>query len=194
MSERTIIKVLWDFIETGPTEIQRRLVDELISIAMGLTSTPQTQRSAGAERQARYRERNALRNGDVTNVTVSPPKEKNQTPLSPETLRVSTPQAKRLPIDWTPSENLLSWAKAELGLAGETLRFETDAFRDHFLSVGGAKGRKIDWDRTWCNWMRSHKRHQKKSNVVDFVPSGPKRSWAEIRAERGIKLIPDEPQ
>lgn len=183
MSQRTLIQVLWDFLETCPSEVQRRLFDEALTVAMGLNSAPQTQRSAGAERQKRYRERNALRNSDVTSDAV-PPKEKNQTPLNPQKPSVSAPRAKRLPTDWQPSENLLSWAKAELGLAGETLRFETEAFRDHFLSVGGQRGLKIDWDRTWCNWMRTHKRSQRKSNVVDFVPSGPKRSWAEIKAEK----------
>lgn len=25
---------------------------------------------------------------------------------------------------------------------------------DYWLSVAGAKGRKVDWQRTWRNWMR----------------------------------------
>jgi hypothetical protein len=142
-------------------------------------SDPGTPRTSGAERQARYRKRNALRNGDVTSDVTGdgfPPKEKNQTPLPPETLRVSTPSGKRLPDDWAPLESLLSWAKAELGLAAATVTFETGAFCDHFWAMTGPRSTKRRWDLAWKNWMREAKRREKKprDTIVDFRPGAPK--------------------
>jgi hypothetical protein len=77
-------------------------------------------------------------------------------------------RAKRLPEGWQPSEGLFSSKEVQkLGLPREVLNFETEAFRDHFLGNGA---RKIDWDRTWKNWMREAKRRQSRfaprSNVV----------------------------
>jgi hypothetical protein len=101
-----------------------------------------------------------------------PPYDKNNsTPpnpiLTPLPLKKEN-RAKRLPEDWQPSEGLFSSKEVQkLGLPREVLSFETEAFRDHFLGNGV---RKIDWDRTWKNWMREAKRRQSrfapKSNVV----------------------------
>jgi hypothetical protein len=153
---------------------------QALLLSMGVNS-PQTPRTSGAERQARYRDkRNALRNGDVTSDvtgdTLSPPKKISNPPLPPQTLRVCTPkQGKRLPEDWTPSESLFSWGQ-ELGLSAETLKFETESFCDHFWSSARANATKRDWNKTWQNWMREAKRRERKKNptVVDFRPGSPK--------------------
>jgi hypothetical protein len=168
------------------------LICELQSVwaSMGV-NCPQTPRTSAAERQKRYRERNALRNGDVTNVTPVPPKEKNQTPLPPETLRVSTPKrGHRLPSDYRPPDSL--WEKAKkFGLSDETLKFETSAFKDHFLSVAGAKALKIDWDRAWLNWMRESLRRKKpwEKKSTNHVVSGP---WKPFTPEKDPPKPPPE--
>jgi hypothetical protein len=100
-----------------------------------------------------------------------------------------TSHGTRLPDPWDPPENLWEKAKNELRISDADLRFETKAFRDHFWSAPGVKGRKVHWDKTWMNWMRNNKRWSKKpkDNVVSFVSSGAKRTWAEQQAEKGKK-------
>jgi hypothetical protein len=118
-----------------------------------------------------------------------PPKKKSNPPVSPDTLRVSTPKQRgsRLDPDYQPSENLFNKARENFGLSTEVLKFETEGFRDHFLAQSGPRAVKLDWDRTWMNWMREAKRREKKprDTVVPFKPTGgPRRTWAEIKAER----------
>jgi hypothetical protein len=150
------------------------------------------------------------RDASVTNVTKRDESVTTVTPPSPsspyDNKNSSTPsnpiltplplkkenRAKRLPEDWQPSEGLFSSKEVQnLGLPREVLNFETEAFRDHFLGNGA---RKIDWDRTWKNWMREAKRRQSrfapKSNVVTGSfrkelkpePEGPKISEEERQA------------
>lgn len=63
----------------------------------------------------------------------------------------------RLPEDWRPSAELFAKGE-ELGIDRGVLYQETDAFRDYWLSRAGAGAVKLDWDRTWMNWMRKLRR------------------------------------
>lgn len=59
----------------------------------------------------------------------------------------------RLTDDWTPSPELLEWARAErTDLDPEK---QADAFRDYWIAQPASKGRKSDWDRTFKNWIRN---------------------------------------
>src|SRR3990167_4434333 len=174
-----------DLYATGLSLEQQVLVGEILTSGRFVISEPKS----GAQRSKEWRDRNAATNvtSRASHVTEIPPKKISNPPISPETLRVSTPRkvGTRLPADWHPSENLWSWGKTKLSLADETLKFETGAFRDHFWGVSGARGTKLDWEATWKNWMRESKRRERKRmpTVVPFVPSGPKRSWLEQRDE-----------
>lgn len=62
------------------------------------------------------------------------------------------PRACRLPSEWMPTPQLLSWGTERfpnLDLAGHTERF-----RDYYAAAPGSKGVKADWPATWRNWMR----------------------------------------
>lgn len=61
------------------------------------------------------------------------------------------PRGSRLPDDWFPSVSDIEWAD---GFTPQTLRTEADKFRDYWRAVPGAKGRKLDWNATWRNWIR----------------------------------------
>jgi len=63
-----------------------------------------------------------------------------------------SPSGSRLPAGWTPSGDLLAWAKTERPDVDPTR--ELAGFRDYWASVAGAKGRKADWDATFRNWIR----------------------------------------
>ena len=59
----------------------------------------------------------------------------------------------RLPDDWTLPDDWAQWA-VENGLPAKRLQGTADRFRDYWISVPGAKGRKRDWLATWRNWVR----------------------------------------
>lgn len=52
--------------------------------------------------------------------------------------------------DWEPPGPEREWATAQ-GFAPETVRYETDKFRDHYIANGE---RRPDWAASWRNWMR----------------------------------------
>lgn len=66
---------------------------------------------------------------------------------------VSKKTGSRLPEDWVLTKGLGEWAIAQ-GMDPPQVRVEADKFRDHWHSVPGAKGRKLDWPATWRNWIR----------------------------------------
>ena len=63
------------------------------------------------------------------------------------------PRGNRLPEDWTPTDCDAN-VRVASGQTTEWINYQLDQFRDYWRSVAGAKGRKIDWDATWRNWIR----------------------------------------
>lgn len=63
--------------------------------------------------------------------------------------------ATRLPADWMPSEIDVQFCKTNrpdlkpMDVA--------DSFRDYWIAVPGAKGKKADWPATWRNWIRNQR-------------------------------------
>lgn len=60
--------------------------------------------------------------------------------------------ATRLPADWVPSETDIQFCqqvRPDLNVL-----FVADGFKDYWIAVAGAKGRKLDWAATWRNWIR----------------------------------------
>lgn len=63
-----------------------------------------------------------------------------------------TAPATRLPADWAPSETDIQFClqvRPDLNVL-----FVADGFKDYWIAVSGAKGRKLDWPATWRNWIR----------------------------------------
>lgn len=83
----------------------------------------------------------------------TPPKENNNilTPLSPP---LEKSKGRRLPQDWQPDPLTDEWL-AKYGVPFEVLETEFDKFRDYWLAIPGSKGRKLDWQGTWRNWLRN---------------------------------------
>lgn len=118
---------------------------------------------SSAERVRRFRDsrKKAAQLSNGCNVTVTPPDTDTDTDIDiGKTDSSATPQTKqtksrgsRLPEDWSPSEEQISWAKSER--PGMDLRIEADRFRDYWISTPGAKGVKLDWSATWRNWIRN---------------------------------------
>ena len=69
----------------------------------------------------------------------------------------------RLPEDWQPPPDLAVWAQTERPDLDPTVTIE--GFRDYWLSQPGQKGRKVDWDRTFRNWVRNQ--YPNRGRIID---------------------------
>lgn len=59
----------------------------------------------------------------------------------------------RLPDNWVPARSDTNLATEERH-SPEWLTDQLDRFRDYWAGVAGQRGRKVDWDATWRNWIR----------------------------------------
>lgn len=57
----------------------------------------------------------------------------------------------RLPDDWQPTADLVSWFRHRCPLVDG--RTETEKFRNYWHAATGQKATKLDWPKTWRNWM-----------------------------------------
>jgi predicted pyridoxine 5'-phosphate oxidase superfamily flavin-nucleotide-binding protein len=94
-----------------------------------------------------------------------------------------TKRGTTLPPDWSPPENLIEWAKAELGLTEEFLRGQTDRFRDYYGDLTGQKAVKRNWVMTWRNWMRNAKERLPKPGVPAQIQNRSKPGWQEVQSD-----------
>lgn len=89
----------------------------------------------------------------------------NATPLASPPKKPTKKEKKgtRLPEDWQPSENLLQWVyktAPKLDLAKEV-----EVFKNYWLAKSGKDAVKIDWERTFQNWIY---------RTLDFARASPK--------------------
>lgn len=63
----------------------------------------------------------------------------------------------RLPGDWLPTRELVQWARIEFPAVDS--KYETDKFLDYWHSKAGAGATKVDWQKTWKNWIRKASEH-----------------------------------
>jgi hypothetical protein len=78
-------------------------------------------------------------------------REEAKVSLSPSAKK--SPTGSRISDDWVLSKSLGDWA-IEKGAAYDLIKAEAEKFKDYWIGVAGAKGRKADWDATWRNWIR----------------------------------------
>jgi hypothetical protein len=79
------------------------------------------------------------------------------------------PKASRLPDDWEPSDNDLTFAEAK-GLTVYEIDTERIKFRNYWTAKSGKDATKLNWARTWQNWIlnrRGTPNGQTKPNLVD---------------------------
>lgn len=89
-----------------------------------------------------------------------------------------TALATRLPADWTPTNEDLDFCKTTR--PDLSASFVADGFKDYWISVAGAKGRKLDWAATWRNWIR-----RQQAPSVKTKQAGRDQYFAEAAAARG---------
>ena len=65
--------------------------------------------------------------------------------------RAAQPRGTRLPDDWKPNDDMRTWTLSQLSQADAAR--ELTKFRNYWQAKAGAAARKIDWDKTWHNWV-----------------------------------------
>lgn len=97
----------------------------------------------------------------------TPPAHGSLTTIEPsiDTNKSKSASATRLPADWKPSTDDLSFCKTK---RPDLNPYDVaDGFVDYWIAQPGAKGRKTDWPATWRNWIRNQRQ-------VDMVRKAPK--------------------
>lgn len=69
--------------------------------------------------------------------------------------RSASTKGSSLKADWVLTKELGEWAMSECGMTREAVKAEAEKFRDYWVAIPGAKGRKADWPATWRNWCRN---------------------------------------
>lgn len=67
--------------------------------------------------------------------------------------RLSGGRGTRIPNEWFPSPEGMTFARQTLGHT--KAQGELEKFRDYWAAKSGAGGVKRDWDATWRNWVRN---------------------------------------
>ncbi|OCQ43082.1 DNA-binding protein [Aeromonas veronii] len=76
-------------------------------------------------------------------------------PLGERAAERSSPRrGTRLPNDWFLPAEWGRWASQETGWPRERILLEAATFADYWQSLPGAKATKLDWEKTWRNWVR----------------------------------------
>lgn len=82
------------------------------------------------------------------------------TPVAPGRQETNTGSTKsrgtRLPEKFFPTDHTINLIRAQFpGITEQFLIAEHAKFLDHWAAAPGAKGRKVDWEATWRNWIRN---------------------------------------
>jgi hypothetical protein len=64
---------------------------------------------------------------------------------------VGAARGSRLTANWTPSDDTRQWTIQQISAADVV--DELEKFRNHWISKTGKDATKLDWDRTWRNWV-----------------------------------------
>jgi hypothetical protein len=69
-----------------------------------------------------------------------------------------TRRAHRLADDWTVPDDWIDWAVAERRWSPTDAREEAEIFANYWQARSGAGAAKLDWRKTWQNWVRTSRR------------------------------------
>jgi len=94
----------------------------------------------------------------ITEITTETTTEIQDPPLVPQgekRLASETPRrGTRLSNDWVLPSEWGRWAMRETGLSRERIILEAATFADYWQALPGGKAVKLDWEKTWRNWVR----------------------------------------
>lgn len=164
------------------------LLDAIAEMEAEVRSEPK-QRSAGAIRQERYRERKRNEASQVTDGDGCDANPSLSRPLSPQTPQTPTHthpenntrarKGHRLPVDWEPKPLTAETAAMVAEWPDGEVQRELAKFRDWAAAATGANSRKSDWDAAWRNWLR-RRNEEKPRNYRNDNPKPSGRNAAEL--------------
>jgi len=93
---------------------------------------------------------------------VPPNPKTDAAPSAPPDTRRGT----RLPENWVLPKSWGNWAVSQ-GLSESRIREISEVFSDYWHSIPGEKGRKVDWEATWRNWVRREKEKPKRNSTKE---------------------------
>ena len=88
--------------------------------------------------------------GTVPSEDLSPDHPEDPLPEEAATSAKAAKRGSRLPPDWTPTDELLSFAR-ERGV--DDVTHLVDHFRNHWAAAAGAKATKVDWSAAFRTWV-----------------------------------------
>jgi uncharacterized protein YdaU (DUF1376 family) len=97
--------------------------------------------------------------GGNEGVTPPPLATKNQEPRTRES------RATRLPADWEPSDELIAFARKER--PDLNLRTTVMSFMNYWQAKSGKDATKLDWDKTFKNWVLNEKQGPVKPAAIN---------------------------
>ncbi|MGL5736617.1 MAG: hypothetical protein ACRCYS_17270 [Beijerinckiaceae bacterium] len=72
--------------------------------------------------------------------------------------RASSRRGTRLPDDWQAPQDWIDWAVAERRWSPSDCISEAQQFADYWQARSGTGAAKLDWRKTWQNWVRNSRR------------------------------------
>lgn len=89
--------------------------------------------------------------------------------------RTTSTRGMRLPNDWTAPDEWIDWAVRRRQWHPDDARQEAETFANFWQAKSGPGAAKLDWKKTWQNWVTNSRRQN-----GDYYPSdGPVLSHAE---------------
>ena len=123
----------------------------------------QFESDSSTERSRKHRE--AKRNADATlqQRDATPPYTETDTDTE---VNLKKARGARITDDWVPDDASERKA-AELGFTGHDLRTEIERFKNYWIAKSGAGAVKLDWQRTFQNWLINASKFQtSRRNVI----------------------------
>jgi len=97
------------------------------------------------------------------------------------------PRGSRLPDDWVLSDELRAWAVQERpDIDAERT---ADEFRDYWTAKPGKDALKLDWAKTWHNWVRNERGHYARNGHAGPTATG-ETAYQRSMRERYEQLAP----
>lgn len=100
-----------------------------------------------------------IRDTNLVREPVSKP-EKEETNVSSKKTGTRLPENWELPKDWG------DWAIGR-GWSEQIVRLESEKFKNYWLSLSGRQAIKLNWERTWQNWMLNSRQPMNSTNPGD---------------------------
>ena len=86
--------------------------------------------------------------------------------------KASSKNGTRLPIEWEPSPLVGKTAEMVTTWPAGMIERELAKFKDHWLKTPGARGRSLDWDASYRNWLRNADERKPKTHERSNNPLG----------------------